>query len=283
VQPFPLDDYLRRIRFPRVASGSNLLPDKATLDAILRCHVEAIPFENLDVVRGLPIALDLPRIATKLIHQGRGGYCFEQNTLLLGALTALGYAASPLSARVRIGRARDFTPPRSHMFLRVELDGASWLVDAGVGGLSPTAALRLEVGSVQSTPHDARRLIATGNWAPDLGSRSPDATLIHQVQLGGEWQDVCEFTLEPMPEIDRIVANWYTSAHPNSHFKDRLMVARATARGRTTLLNGELTLRDASGNAHVTTLHTQAELREALLVHFGIELNDAIPCPGIPS
>lgn len=250
-----LDAYLARIGYagPRA-------PTRATLDAIIHAHVCAIPFENVDVLLGRRIALEPDALMAKLVHARRGGYCFEQNGLFLEVLRALGFDATPLSARVRIGRARDYTPARTHLLSRVELDGASWLCDVGVGALSPTCALRLVEDVAQATPHEPRRLVREGRL------------LFHQARLGEDWQDVCELTLEEMPPIDREVANWYTSAHPKSHFKDRLIAARALPGGRRlTLVNHELSERGADGVATKTPLADDAAVVAALRTHFGIE------------
>src|SRR5438552_1743671 len=83
-----------------------------------------------------------------------------------------------------------------------DLDGATWVADVGVGGLSPTAALRLDTEEEQPTPHEPRRIVRQ------------DGRLFHQVRLAGDWTDVCEFTLDVMYPIDRELANWYTSTHP---------------------------------------------------------------------
>jgi N-hydroxyarylamine O-acetyltransferase len=74
-------------------------------------------------------------------------------------LRTLGYDVTPISARVRIGRTREETPARTHMFLRVCIAGLSYLADVGVGGLSLTSALRLEPDLEQTTPHERRRLL----------------------------------------------------------------------------------------------------------------------------
>src|SRR5579871_6842774 len=126
-----LDAYFERIgyRGPRE-------PTLATLNGVMAAHVESIPFENLDVLLGKPILIDEAALVRKLIHERRGGYCFEQNGLFLGVLEALGYQVTPISARVRLQRPRDYIPPRTHLFARVELEGESWLADVGVGGLS---------------------------------------------------------------------------------------------------------------------------------------------------
>ena len=244
--------------FARIGYAGPRAPTLATLDAIVHAHVAAIPFENLDVLLGRSIDLELGALQRKLVHDRRGGYCFEQNSLLYAVLGALGYAVKPLSGRVRYGRPRDYTPARTHLFIRVELD-ASWLVDVGVGAMSPTSALRLEIDTPQATPHEPRRLSRDGGL------------YYHQVRLGDDWHDVCEFTLEEMPPIDREVANWYTSAHPGSHFKSRLVVARALPEGgRLNLLNRELTERRRDGSAERRELRSPDELLEVLAGRFGL-------------
>ena len=119
--------------FERIGYSGPCEPTLGVLNAITLAHTSAIPFENLDVLLGRPIALDPASLVDKLVRRRRGGYCFEQNGLLLIVLEALGFQAVPISARVRWQRPRDFTPPRTHLFLRVELDGESWLADVGIG------------------------------------------------------------------------------------------------------------------------------------------------------
>ena len=257
-------------------------PTVQTLHALAAAHVRAIPFENLDVLLGVPIDLAPAAIEDKLVHRRRGGYCFEQNTLMLHVLRALGFEATALSARVRIGRPRDFVPARTHVFVRALVDGVPWLVDVGVGALSPTAALRLDTEDEQATPHEPRRLVRAGRWH-DGALRGPEAVMYHQVRFADGWHDVCELTLEEMHEIDRVVGNWYTSTHPGSHFKERLVVARATAEGRVSVLNRELTVRDRSGQATTRELSGPDELLAVLDEQFGLRFpaGTRFPCPAL--
>jgi N-hydroxyarylamine O-acetyltransferase len=257
--------------FERIAYGGPTEPGLANLNALVFAHVSAIPFENLDILLGRPISLEPAHVERKLLAERRGGYCFEQNTYFMHVLRALGYAVMPLAARVRLNRPSEDTPPRTHIFLRVELDDGSWLADVGVGGLSPTSALRLALDVRQDTPHEPRRLRSDGEWQ-GLSLRAPNATLYHQVLLDGAWIDVCEFTLEGMPEIDRELGNWYTSAHPQSLFKSRLMVARATPRGRIALVNRRLTRRTTGGGSESLELADPEELLRVLEHEFGISL-----------
>lgn len=245
--------------FKRIGYRGRYQPDLTLLSALTLAHTQSIPFENLDVLLGRPISLEPEALFQKLIVERRGGYCFEQNGLFLEVLRELGFQVTPLSARVRLQRPRDFTPPRTHVFLRVELGGESWLTDVGVGGLSLTSPLRLASAEEQSTLHEPRRIIREAG------------RLFHQVRFGAEWQDVCEFTLEEMPPIDRELANWYTSAHPQSHFKNRLIVARAAPEGqRLTILNDQFTLRERHGTATSRQIASAPELLEVLLKQFGL-------------
>lgn len=90
---FAPEAYLRRIGH---VGGRE--PDVATLRAIEARHARAIAFESLDPFLGRPVRLDAASLTSKLVHGGRGGYCFEQNLLLTHALPTLGYRTAPSSA-----------------------------------------------------------------------------------------------------------------------------------------------------------------------------------------
>jgi N-hydroxyarylamine O-acetyltransferase len=90
---FNLEAYLARIGGARA-----LAPSLEALRALHQAHVGAIPFENLDILLGRTIRVDLASVEAKLVAARRGGYCFEQNTLFRAALEALGYAVTALSA-----------------------------------------------------------------------------------------------------------------------------------------------------------------------------------------
>ena len=258
--------------FARIGYDGAVEPTLATLNGIVQAHVQSIPFENLDVLAGRPIDLSPAALERKLVQSRRGGYCFEQNGLLLLVLQAIGFDVAPLSARVRYGRPAGMIPPRTHLFLRVEIDGASWLADVGVGGLSMTSAIRLDDPAEQVTPHEPRRIVSEGPLR------------VHRVRFGADWHDVYEFTLEQMPPIDRELANWYTSANPQSDFRNRLVVALALPGGRRkTLLNRELTERQRDGTVAGRLIATPGELRKVLAEEFGLEVDPHSPltCAGL--
>jgi N-hydroxyarylamine O-acetyltransferase len=146
-----LESYVRRI-----GHKGELHPDIETLRSIMAGHVTSVPFENLDVLLGRPILLDPESLQRKLVQQERGGYCFEQNGLLLLVLREIGFDVTPLAGRVRMGVPREVVPPRTHLFLRVKIKDVDWLADCGVGGMSLSAPIRFSLDERQETPHDSR-------------------------------------------------------------------------------------------------------------------------------
>jgi N-hydroxyarylamine O-acetyltransferase len=98
--------------FQRIGYTGERTPTLATLQAIHLRHATAIPFENLTPLLHQPVRLDFASLQHKLVQSGRGGYCFEQNLLLLAVLRVLGFQVTGLAAR-------------GHMLLRVELERGS--------------------------------------------------------------------------------------------------------------------------------------------------------------
>lgn len=247
--------------FARLGYAGSRTPSLATLRALHALHPAAIAFENLDPLLGRRVFLDLPSIQRKLLSEGRGGYCYEQNGLLAAVLTALGFRCSSLAGRVVYGRADPDTARRSHMMLKVELPEGVYLADVGFGGLSPTAPLRLDTGAEQRTPHGLFRISRRGDGF-ELAA-----------QVDAEWRGLYRFTLEPNSAEDHEMANWYVSTHPDSNFRSALYVARHPPGKRLTLLGREFTTRDClSGTAETRTLDHPEEIATVLERDFQIRL-----------
>lgn len=139
-----------------------MTPTAATLAAVMRAHVSAIPFENLDVQLGRPTSRALPDIFAKLVDRRRGGWCYEQNGLLGWALAEMGFAVTPLAGGVMRAAGGDAVLG-NHLALLVDLDGP-WLVDVGFGG-SLAVPIRLKAGSCRHAPYDlSLARLADGYW-----------------------------------------------------------------------------------------------------------------------
>lgn len=211
---FDLDAYLARI-------GLSGRPSPAELH---RAHVVAIPFENLDPRRGVPVSLSLPDLERKLVTERRGGYCFEHNLLLAGALRALGLEVEPMLARV--GPRENEARTLSHLFLRVRADGAVWHADVGFGAGTLSEPIPFGPGEEIVQQGWRRRIVADG------------AELVLQtVGRDGAWADVYSFAPLPARMIDIEVCNWFVATHPRSRFVGGLVVTRTHADGTRTVLS----------------------------------------------
>ncbi|HEX5691533.1 MAG TPA: arylamine N-acetyltransferase [Roseiflexaceae bacterium] len=246
--------------FERIGYDGERTPTLPTLQAIHLRHATAIPFENLTPLLRQPVQLDLGALQEKLVQNGRGGYCFEHNLLLLAVLRALGFQATGLAARVRWNVPDAVVTPRSHMLLRVELDEQTYLADVGFGGLTLTAPLALLADRVQPTTHEPFRLLADGDG------------YLMQAQLGEDWRTLYRFDLQQQFLPDYQVTNWYLSNHPNSHFVTALMAARPDHDRRYALRNNQLSIHHLQGETERRVLTTVAEFRRVLEECFQISL-----------
>ena len=255
---FDLDAYLDRIGY---AGQRNATLD--TLEAVHALHPAAIPFENLNPLVGWPVALDVDALQAKMVAGGRGGWCFEHNTLFRHALEALGFSVTSLAARVLWNAAPDKPiGPRSHMLLLVDLGGLPYIADVGFGGNVLTAPLRLETHIAQATPHEPHRLLPLENG------------FVLEASVDGDWKPFYRFTLEPQFPSDYEVSNWYLCHHPSSFFREMLLGARATPGARYALRNNALAIHRKTGTEK-RTLPDSAALRSCLETDFGLQLPDS--------
>ena len=246
--------------FQRIGYSGDRTPTLKTLQSIHQHHAKTIAFENLNPFLKQPVPLDLKSLQQKLIHESRGGYCFEQNLLLRSVLIAVGFQVTNLAARVLWNLPEGTITPRSHMLLRVNIAGEQYIADVGFGGLTLTSPLSLAPDIKQSTPHEPFRLFAT------------DHTYIMQAYIGQEWKSLYRFDLQEQQIPDYEVSNWYVSTYPNSRFVTTLIVARPDVDCRYALQNNKLTTHHLDGRTERRVLSTVIELRTALEDVFGLKL-----------
>jgi len=250
----------------RTGYAGALRPDAATLRALHEAHTTAIPFENLDIALGRGIRIDLESVQAKLVRARRGGYCFEQNALLAAVLEQIGFPVTRLSARVRLGAPA--ANPRTHMLLKVEADGVSWICDVGFGGLGLLEPIPLAEG----IDHQQ------GAWRYRLKREGADLWVLqcpqHPIAL-----DQYEFDLAPHLPVDYEPANFFTSAHPESRFVLSVTAQRSGREVRHVLRNHELTT-FCGGDSTTEQIETNARLLEVLREPFGIDLPAETRFPG---
>lgn len=257
-----LDDYLRRVGLS-VPAATAPLPDIETVRRLHVAHRETFLFENASIQAGGSISVALDDIERKFLDQGRGGYCFEHNTLFGAALHDLGFNPTTLLGRVRRG------PPdrwcRTHMVLRVAIDGEPWLADVGFGALCLLEPLPLLDGA---TAHQVGFTYSLRRerdlWVLSCRGSDPSGG------DGAESMDLYEFSEDAQTPGDVEVANHYTSTHPDSVFRRTLTIQRTTRTDRTMLRFGTLT-RYRNGRAEEEPVD-RAQLQSVARDVFGVEL-----------
>ncbi|MDR5783400.1 arylamine N-acetyltransferase [Caballeronia sp. LZ065] len=264
--------YFTRIGFSAAARPAATLD---TLRALHLLHPQAIPFENLDVLLGRPVRLDLPSIQHKLVTQERGGYCYEHNLLLRSVLRALGFRVRSFAGRVLWGRDPNHDtsdlPARTHMLLLVDLDEGTYLADVGFGGMVLSAPLVFETGLEQITPHGAFRLEHAG------GASGEPRAFILKALVDGNWASVYHFDLDPQYDADYEMANHFVSTYPQSVFVHNLLAARLAPGVRYGLFNGRLHIHhthDDGAPSEARVAANVSELRQILASEIGIRLPD---------
>lgn len=258
---FDLDAYLTRIGYT-----GDRAPTAETLTAVQRAHIYAIPFENLDPVRGVVPSLALDDLMAKLVTgTTRGGYCYEHNTLYAAALRALGFQVTLLAGRVLVGAKPGDLRPRTHMLLLAETPGDSrrHLTDVGFGSggalLDPMA---LAADQVRDEPRWHRLDVVPGD--------SPLEQWVLRAFQGGEWRDQYSFTVEPFETPDFGVINYYMATSPRSPFSSRVYVCR-TFPDRQLMVDGRtFTVAPDDGPAVKRELADDAEVRQVLAEEFGV-------------
>ena len=245
-----LPAYLRRIEY-----AGERKPSRPVFEALHQAHVTHIPFENLDILLGRAIALDLVSLQAKLVAGRRGGFCFEQNLLFAAVLRAFGFTVTQLAARVRLGA--DTLRARTHMTLQVEVDGALWLADVGFGAAGPLRPVP-QGGDVSRQNAWSFRIAYEGGLS------------LLQSSHGGSWEDLYLFSQEPQHRVDYELACHYTSTHPSSKFTQVATAQRIAPEVRFTLRDRDYS-EDRGGEIMRRTLADDDEVLDVLADIFGLE------------
>lgn len=255
-----LDEKSLQAYFNRIGYGGDREPTLEVLRELHYLHPQAIPFENINSFLGIPVDLSLPGLVQKLVLEGRGGYCFEQNLLFGEVLRTMGFLVKGLSARVFWEVPEGEIKPRDHMLLLVQVDGRKYIADVGFGGASFTAPLSLDHPEPQETPIERYRIFKEADF------------YYVEIWIKEEWKLMYRFGLEPQLLPDYQVVSWYLCTHPSSLFVKDLMAARCMPWGRYALYNERFTIHRKKEESRKRTITRHQELKQLLEEIFLIQL-----------
>jgi N-hydroxyarylamine O-acetyltransferase len=227
------------------------------IELLQRLHREflgRVPYENLTVQLGESAPLD-PAALEERVRCGRGGYCFELNTVLQGVLESHGFEVERRQAIVGPRDARGRGEPTNHLALVVE---GGWLCDAGWGE-GPLDPLPLREGSFTVGPF---------TWTLE---RDGDGWWVGQHPWGstpGFWFSDAPAALEDFaPHHERL------SRSPDSPFVQTLVVQQPRADRIVTLRARTLSV-DGPAHRRRDVLEDREAFERALRDEFGITLDE---------
>jgi len=250
-----IDTYLSRIKY-----DGDRCPTLEVLASLQSLHTQHIPFEGLNPFLGLPVSLDLKSLQEKLVHGGRGGYCFEHNILFSTMLRTLGFDVTWHSARVVWMVPEGVTLPRTHMTTLVRIDDQRYMVDVGYGGMTVTSPIKLVTDVAQPTTHEPFRLLRE------------DGLYVLQSEFMGRWNSLYRFDLQEQLMADYELTNWYMSNSPDSRFVAGLVAARVSPGKRYALLNNKFAVHNLNGETVKRVITDVDEFRTVLMNDFHINL-----------
>ena len=201
----------------------NIVPDSKLLAELHYAHCTHVPYENLDIIRGIPLSLDEDALYEKIVVKGKGGYCFELNGLFARLLEDLGYKVEQRAARYLRGEPE--IPMRRHRVLKVTgCDGITWCCDVGIGEVCPRYPVKMEPMLEQSQFDECYRF-----------EKDEFLGWVLRDRYKGRWRDFYSFTEEPQLTKDFIALSFYCEKHPDSPFINGEMFSLKTDSGRITL------------------------------------------------
>jgi N-hydroxyarylamine O-acetyltransferase len=254
------------------------MPDAATLDALLvhigldhrppddaqglrqvhRAFLSHVAYDGITAQLGEHAPLDADALIERMLATGRGGYCFEINTIMFALLEALGFAMERREGIVGERGAHAGGVPTNHLALvATTAGGERFLCDAGWGE-GPLEPVPLRAGAhvqgplmwtVEREPQDDGWWVAQHPWGSGPGFR-----------FGDDARGLAAYA----PHHQRI------ATAPESSFVQTLVVQQPYDDHIVTLRARTLT-RKGPANAERTVLDTEDAMATTLKDVFGIE------------
>jgi len=225
------------------------------LRTLLRCHLEQVPFENLDFYKApREMPLDIPSLFDKIVTRRRGGVCCELNSLFCWLLRELGYQCYPVLVRVVTPGAPVMI---SHQGIVAIVEGTRYYCDVGFGGPGPKGLVDMDTDVEQVIDGKPFRVLGRG------------LQMTIQGKLDGNWTGILQFADVAAEDGDFQVVLYYATTRPGSYFLRGPIVNLCLPDGYKALTGNRLTVRRGD-DTRQRTLETEAQLREALREEFGL-------------
>lgn len=193
-----------------------------------------VPFENIDVQNSKPISINIDALFNKIVHDKRGGFCYELNTFFKAYLQQKGFNPELMSATIHTpGGGRSLNG--SHASLVVSINDVFYVTDVGFGDL-PLHAI-----PITSSEHTQPITDISGTFRAIFNNEDKDIFYVQKFE-NDHWHTKYEAEFKPK-QIEDFNSNIeYNQTHPDSIFVQHLLITMPQSFGRATMSENHLTL-----------------------------------------
>ena len=198
---YNLDEYFKKL---------NIEPTEPSLElvkALQTKHIAIFSFNNIAVLLGKTISLNIEDIFEKIVTKNLGGYCFEHNALMFEVLKSLGFNVRILVTKVL--NNQDIDSPRTHRITLLEWENEQYIVDVGFASFTPRLVL-----NINNKEEEGYRIVPLANGVYQFEVLKKDEPFIFY-----------RFDLAEYTEADCVMGNFYSSQHPNAVFVNNFVIS----------------------------------------------------------
>jgi len=234
-------------------------PSYDLLATLTQSHAAMFAFSSVGVRLKNDLPLDLHHLFERIVRDRRGGYCFEQNSLMFEVLQELGFKVDIKLARVIYGG--DHLPGLTHRVTIATVDGYDYVVDVGFGALGPAFPVPLREPSTHSN-----------DWTYRVHELHPSEFHMQQRTDDGPFS-LYRFDSGTYGESDCEMAHFYSQHHHEATFVNNLVVSK--------ILKGEV--RSLRNNTYFVTrlgvenrieIESSAQLLALLTDELGVRVSE---------
>ncbi len=248
-----IDTYIKRIKYT-----GDLNPTLKVLKNLQKAHLFTVPFENLDIISGTPIKLDIEKLFDKIVLNNRGGFCYELNGLFYELLKTIGFEVKMVSARV-FDKKKGFGAEFDHMAIITRINEIDYLTDVGFGEFAFTP-LKIELNTIQK---DKRGLFKIEEYDSNY--------LLVSKKDNDNWFQEYIFSLQARELNEYEEMCTYHQTSPDSHFTWKRICSLPTDKGRITVTGNtiKITLQENHTEKHI---ENEIEFNKYLKKYYNISI-----------
>lgn len=224
---------------------------------------DIFPFENLDVLLEAETPITPDYVVEKMLEGGRGGVCYELNSLLHVVLKELDFDVIPACATVWSDEG--WIIDRTHSINLLKKQGKVYLIDSGSGNNLTRQPVELD-GSTVSSPAGRYRLRT---------EETERGTVVLEAWSEKGWTLRYSFFMEPVGWEDYNRIKKMIHHHPESPFNKTLLVAQTLSDGIISVNEERLRRRWVNGKQQRIDFSSHEEMLEAVKQHFHPSIYEA--------